>query len=266
MAQRRMFSLKIIDSDSFIDMPVSARCLYFDLSMRADDDGFVSSPKKIMKMTGAGEDDLKILMAKNYIIPFDSGVCVIKHWRIHNYIQRDRYQETIYKEEKRQLNTDENKAYIKCIQNVSNMDTQVRLGKVRLELGKGSSSESAATTNPFEIYKNNIGTITPHISEKITALIDSGIEEKLICRYIEVATERDKKNLAYIEAMAIGNLKDNISTLEQYEAYCNKRENDKSKQDINNKAIPQHVNFQQREYSDEEYEQFYSNGKGGEKC
>ena len=139
MAQRRMFSLKIIDTDLFLDMPVSSQLLYFHLNMRADDDGFVSSPQKIIKMVNCSSDDLKILVSKSFVIPFESGICVIKHWRIHNYIQKDRYQETLYEQEKSVLEND-NGAYklmdTKCIQNVSIMDTQVRLGKVSLELGK----------------------------------------------------------------------------------------------------------------------------------
>jgi hypothetical protein len=130
MAQRRMFSLNIVDTDEFIDMPTGARLLYYDLSMRADDDGFVSSPKKIVKMTNASEDDIKILNAKKFIIPFDTGICVVRHWKIHNYIQSDRYHETQYTEEKALLK-EENGVYTKCIQNVSKV-----LPEVRLELGK----------------------------------------------------------------------------------------------------------------------------------
>ena len=111
MAERRMFAKSIIDSDSFVDMPTSSRLLYYDLSMRADDDGFVNSPKKIMRMTGASDDDLKLLVAKKFLIPFESGVVVIKHWKIHNYIRNDRYKETIHLEEKALLSTTENKEY-----------------------------------------------------------------------------------------------------------------------------------------------------------
>lgn len=100
--------------------------------MSADDDGFVGNPKTIKLISGATDDDLKILIAKQFIIPFDSGVIVIKDWRIHNYIQKDRYNKTQYLEEKSQLFVEENGAYTKCIQNVSKMDTQVRLGKERL--------------------------------------------------------------------------------------------------------------------------------------
>ncbi|MDY6970192.1 MAG: hypothetical protein SVR08_16270 [Spirochaetota bacterium] len=132
IAQRRMFSLKIIDTDNFIDMPATARLLYYDLSMRADDDGFVNSPHKIIKMTNASLDDYRILLAKQYIIKFESGICVIKDWKIHNYIAKDRYNETLYVNEKKQLEIDTNGSYTKCIQNVHECETQVRLGKDRL--------------------------------------------------------------------------------------------------------------------------------------
>lgn len=136
MAERRMFAKTIIDSDAFLDMPTSARLLYYDLGMRADDDGFVNSPKKIMRMIGASDDDLKVLVTKKFIIPFESGVVVIKHWKIHNYIAKDRYTETKYKNEKALLQLDENNSYTTCIQNciqpVYNVSTQDRLGKDRL--------------------------------------------------------------------------------------------------------------------------------------
>ena len=136
MAERRMFAKTIIDSDAFIEMPISARLLYYDLSMRADDDGFLNNPKKIQRMIGCSEDDLKLLIAKNFIIPFESGVVVIKHWKIHNYIRNDRYKETVYQEEKALLHTKENKAYTLGIPNGYQMDTQVRLGNDSIELGK----------------------------------------------------------------------------------------------------------------------------------
>lgn len=100
MAERRMFSKVVIDSDTFLDMPLSAQALYFHLSMRADDDGFVNNPKRIQAYVGASTDDLKILLAKHFLIPFESGVVVIKHWKVHNYIQKDRYKETYYQKEK----------------------------------------------------------------------------------------------------------------------------------------------------------------------
>lgn len=127
-----MFAKTIIDSDAFLDMPMSARLLYYDLSMRADDDGFNNAPKKIMRTIGATTDDMNILIARKFVIPFESGVVVIKHWKIHNYIAKDRYKETKYKEEKSRLSLDENNAYTTCIQDVDGMDTQDRLGKDRI--------------------------------------------------------------------------------------------------------------------------------------
>lgn len=125
-----MFAKTIIDSDAFLDMPISARLLYYDLAMRADDDGFINSPKKIMKFVGATNDDMNILIMRKFIIPFDNGVVVIKHWRIHNYIRKDTYNETAYKEEKAMLELDENKAYrITSQLSVDDSLTQVRLGK-----------------------------------------------------------------------------------------------------------------------------------------
>ena len=111
MAERRMFAKTIIDSDLFLDMPASSRLLYYDLAMRADDDGFVNSPKKIARMTGASQDDLSLLVAKKFLIPFESGVVVIKHWKIHNYIRNDRYKPTMYTDEKSLLVENESKEY-----------------------------------------------------------------------------------------------------------------------------------------------------------
>lgn len=106
-----MFAKTIIDSDAFLDMPLSAQSLYFHLSMRADDDGFINNPKKIQRMIGASDDDAKILVMKKFIIPFESGVVVIKHWKIHNYIRGDRKKETVYPEEMSLLETKGNGAY-----------------------------------------------------------------------------------------------------------------------------------------------------------
>ena len=142
MAERRMFSKQIIDSDAFLDLPLSTQALYFHLSMRADDDGFVNNPKKIRRLVGASEDDLNLLIAKSFLIKFETGLVVIKHWKIHNYIQKDRYRPSAYIEEKEMLKIKENKAYSL---DVSAMDTEciqdVRVGKVRIgkdRLGKDS--------------------------------------------------------------------------------------------------------------------------------
>lgn len=111
MAGKRMFAKTIIDSDAFLDMPSSTQSLYFHLSMRADDEGFINNPKKIQRMVGGSDDDTKLLIAKKFIIPFESGIVVIKHWKIHNYIRADRIKETVYQDEKNMIETKDNDVY-----------------------------------------------------------------------------------------------------------------------------------------------------------
>lgn len=146
MAERRMFAKTIIDSDAFIDMPLSAQALYLHLSMRADDDGFVNNPKRIQRMIGAADDDMKLLIAKSFLIPFENGIVVIKHWKVHNYIRSDRYTPTVYQEEKNLLTVEKSRVYTvgipSDIPNGYQMDTQYRLGKYRL--GKDRLVESIA--------------------------------------------------------------------------------------------------------------------------
>lgn len=111
MANKRMFTMKIVDSDAFLEMPLSTQCLYFHLNMRADDDGFIGNPKKIMRIIGASDDDLRLLIAKRFLLTFDDGVLVIKHWRMHNTLSKQRYHETQYIDEKSMLKLKENGAY-----------------------------------------------------------------------------------------------------------------------------------------------------------
>ena len=169
MAQRRMFSKKITETDLFLDMPMSAQCLYFHLNMSADDDGFISNAKTIRRMIGASEDDLRLLLSKEFLIPFESGVVVIKDWKIHNYIRSDRYSETVYKDEKQQLQVLDNGRYEVGIQNVipkdipednqsgHQRDTQVRLGKVRLgKVRTGTTIGRDNVTNGGDDFPNSI--------------------------------------------------------------------------------------------------------------
>lgn len=146
MAERRMMSKKIIDTDNFLDMPQSTQCLYFHLLLRADDDGFIQSPKSIMRITGCKDDDLKLLNAKGFVIGFETGVIVIRHWRIHNYVQSDRYSKSelpeakcvelknkVYEVVGQPINPDNTYMDTKCIQNGYNLDTQIRIDKIREE-------------------------------------------------------------------------------------------------------------------------------------
>lgn len=142
MAKRRMMSKDIIDTDLFLDMSQGSQNLYFHFLLRADDDGFIASPKKIMRMLGIADDDFSVLIAKKFIIPFKSGVCVIKHWKIHNYIQKDRYTKTCHVEEMALLSENSENVYrmdTECIQNV---EQSVSTGKSKVRLGKSKVSLS----------------------------------------------------------------------------------------------------------------------------
>ena len=159
MARRRMFSLDIVDTDKFLDMPSSTQALYFHLGMRADDDGFVSSPKRITKTVNCSEDDLKLLIAKKYLIPFESGVVVISDWKINNELKKDRCKPTIHLSEFEKIQTQKNKSYslitskadTKCLQNVSKMDTQYSIGKY--SIGKYSIGKDSIDKEPGEVSK-----------------------------------------------------------------------------------------------------------------
>lgn len=235
-----MFAKTIIDSDLFLDMPSSTQCLYFHLSMRADDDGFINNPKKIQRMVGSGDDDLKLLIAKNFIIPFESGVVVIKHWKIHNYIQKDRYKETLYKDEKLQLNTGKNKEYIlgipndnnmdtKCIHDVSNSETQVRLGKVRL--GKYSlpteekdvsksvdNSKSEKLSSMSRLYQENIGMINGIVAEWITEISEK-IDVELFKEALVICTDKGKLYFNFLKGIINNWLQKNITSYEELKAF-----------------------------------------------
>ena len=202
MAERRMFAKTIIDSDAFLDMPHSSQLLYFHLSMRADDDGFINNPKKIQRMVGCGDDDLRILIAKKFIIPFENGIVVIKHWRVHNYIQGDRYKPTVYQEEKAMLQVKGNKAYTligtECIQDVSTMDTQVRLGKDRLELGKDSIEDNKPPRHKYGLYNNVL--LTDEDMDKLKEEFPTDYQERIdrLSEYIESKGAKYKNHLATI--------------------------------------------------------------------
>ena len=175
MAERRMFTKKITESDAFLDMPSSTQMLYFHFSMNADDDGFVNNPKKIQKMCGASDDDFKLLIAKSFIILFDSGIIVIKHWKMHNYIQADRYRPTDYVEEKSMLGIKSNKAYTL---DVSKMDTECiqngyigkdSIGKVSIDknsIDKDSKGESVRGEKAKRFYPPTLDEVKQYCEER----------------------------------------------------------------------------------------------------
>ena len=170
-----MFTKKITESDAFLDMPSSTQMLYFHFSMNADDDGFVNNPKKIQKMCGASDDDFKLLIAKSFIILFDSGIIVIKHWKMHNYIQADRYRPTDYVEEKSMLGIKSNKAYTL---DVSKMDTECiqngyigkySIGKVSIDKDskdKDSKVESVRGEKAKRFYPPTLDEVKQYCEER----------------------------------------------------------------------------------------------------
>jgi hypothetical protein len=198
MAQRRMFSLKVVDTDAFMDMPSSSQLLYFHLAMRGDDDGFVANPKKILRMIGANEDDYKVLIAKKFVIQFDSGVCVIKHWRIHNYLQNDRYSSTQYVKELEFLKIDEKtKKYSlilnkkeECIQNDYKMYTELNLTKLNLTKPNIDREDT-----PFKItskFFNSLEEQERVIQELILKCYEPTITKQEIVKFISYWTEPNK--------------------------------------------------------------------------
>lgn len=225
MAKRRMFSLDIIDTDLFLEMPQSSRLLYYELCMRADDDGFVSSPKKIQKMVGCNEDDFKVLISKKFLIPFDTGVVVIRHWKIHNYIQKDRYKETIYLDEKSQLNQEKNGTYTKCIQDGYT-------GKARLEQGEeslGEVEDETENTDVAEItkcYEENIGLMTPATAELLFDYLKD-MDKDLIIQAIKIASINNKRTGRYIQGILNDWSKKGFKTLIdiEQERTTNKKQN-----------------------------------------
>lgn len=211
MANKRMFCLDIVNSDAFLDMPLSAQALYFHLGMRADDDGFIGNPKSIQRLAGASQDDLMLLITKRFLIAFDNGVVVIKHWRMNNYIQKDRKKDTTYTELLNNLEVKENGSYTEkkkmdtvCIQAVSEMDSQNSIDKISIdkdsiEIDNSCSSVDEASEFFEKIWKeypNKKGKTQVKASHK-KALFKIGYERlvKAIQKYDDGV--KDKQYLMY---------------------------------------------------------------------
>lgn len=209
-----MFAKTIIDSDAFLDMPLSTQALYFHLSMRADDDGFINNAKKIQRMIGASDDDLKVLLMKRFLLPFESGVVVIKHWKIHNYIRNDRYKPTIYTDERAALDVKANGAYTERqplgIPDGYQMDTQYRLGEVRSgQDSVGEVIEEAApppspkpVRHKYGAYKNVL--LTDEDYAKLQAEFPHDYSERIerLSEYIASTGKSYKNHLATIRSWA----------------------------------------------------------------
>ena len=196
MAKKRMFNVDIVGSDAFLDLPHTAQALYFQLGMRADDDGFVGNPKTIQRIAGTKASDLELLVKKRFLLQFPSGVVVIKHWKINNQIQKDRYTPTVYTEEYQSLYIKDNKAYTEtdkdCIQTVSEMDTQISIDKNRLDKNSRGGEKHA-----HGFFANVL--LTDDELQKLTAEIPNYEEyiEKL-SHYIESNGKKYKSHYATI--------------------------------------------------------------------
>lgn len=237
MAQKRMFSKDVINNDNFIEMPDSSQNLYFHLSLDADDDGFVANYKSIMRMLGKKEDDLKVLIAKQFIIPFENGVLVIRHWKLNNYIQKDRYKETIYKEEKALLSVDNSNVYnmdTNCIHSID----KIRLDKISL---KENRQEEKRTTI-YEILEKNFGrTISPIEYEKINDWLLL-FEENILSYGIELCVLQNKKTFAYLEGILKNWKSQQYKTLEEI------KDNEKPKENLKEiEGLPVWFNMTQEE-------------------
>lgn len=203
MADKRMFSKTIIDSDAFLDMPMSAQCLYFHLAMRADDEGFINNPRKIMRMVGSADDDMKILITKKFVIVFESGVVVIKHWYIHNYIQNDRFKPTVYKEERSKLSVKSNKAYTlspvstldtECIQPVSTLEAQISIDKISKDKSRNNVERERSNDvikKVIDLLNTKLGSSYRYNSKAAVTHINARLNEGY--KYEDFVTVIEKK-------------------------------------------------------------------------
>ena len=239
MSSKRMFNTQIVDSDAFLSMPLSSQALYFHLGMSADDDGFLNNPVQIARAINASQDDMNLLLLKKFILRFDTGVMVIKHWKINNYIRSDRYKPTLYQDELRQLEVKQDGGYrfIGAIENEKTpinqqvlpvgyqKDTEIRLDKIKLDkisIDKGSNNndlyfmdqlnKDVKKNTTFEtlekLIKNNFLTPKRDLTEvEARQLFDWVSEypknylEHIISDLCLIST--DKRNFRYLKAVII---------------------------------------------------------------
>ena len=237
MAEKRMFSTKVTESDLFLEMPDSCQNLYFHLSMNADDDGFVDKPRSIMRMLGKKEDDLKILFAKNFIIPFESGVIVIRHWRINNYLRSDRYKETIYKEEKKQLTLNENGEYQKNIESGGTFGIPMVYPEYSISSlnKKINNINNNIYINIIEYLNNKAKTQFKSNSKKTKSLIDARIREKYTLEDFEIVI--DNKCEEWLNTDMEKYLRPETLFGNKFESYLNQNSNKKQRTNKLNSLI-----------------------------
>ena len=227
MANKRMFNLSVVDTDLFLEMPITSRLLYYELGMRADDDGFVDNWKKIMRMAGLVEDDLKVLIAKKFIIPFESGVIVIRHWRLNNYLRNDRHTPTRHKEELARLYV-ENDVYelentekstmlpdgIPTVYPDKNRIDKNRIDKNRVVAEENKKEEAATAKDEVIIfYLNNINSAITEFEAQRIAYYEGKLPPDLIIYAMEKAVKQKGRRLSYIEKILDTWIANDITTL-----------------------------------------------------
>lgn len=199
MANKRMFSLSVVDTDKFLEMPISSRLLYYELGMRADDDGFVDNWKKILLFTGLKDDDLKVLITKKFIIPFESGVIVIRHWRMNNYLQNDRTKPTIYQEELKQLDVDKSNVYNLYTECIHSID-------------KYSIDKNIYNNSIYDFVEENFGRTLNSIEVE---MIKEWRDNDLTRYAIKQAVLNGKYNVKYINTILVSYKNNSITTVQQ---------------------------------------------------
>lgn len=243
MAQKRMFNNLVVGSDDFLEMPDSSQNLYFHLSMKADDDGFVDNWRSIMRMTGKKEDDLKILIAKSFVIPFDTGVLVIKHWRLNNYIRKDRYVETTHLAEKSLISTDSNLVYQMSTNGIP--DGSIDKSSIdKISIDKNSSVD-AEIKKIVNYYEDNIGQMGSYIFSEIESYLDD-FNADVIIYAIEKAVDSNVKKWSYIKSILNNWHQSNLHTIAEVKA--EKKPKKKEEQKIEN-----------RNYSEDFFNNLYTN-------
>ena len=232
MAQKRMFDKLITNSDDFLEMPVSSQVLYFHLSMNADDDGFVNNWKSIMRLTGTKEDDLKILIAKSFVIFFNddenklmNGIIVIKHWRINNYLRSDRYKSTQFQKEFQRLNITDSGEYELSNNDIgiptvdTDKNSRVKNSRVKNSIDKNrlveysmETNEETTTDDIYNYYQNSIGSLTPKQFQELDEFKNK-LSDELIKLAIDKTCDSNAKNFNYLRAILNNWVIKNIRTI-----------------------------------------------------
>ena len=255
MAEKRMFTQKIIDSDAFLDMPLSSQALYFHLNMRADDDGFINNPKKIQRMIGASEDDLKLLIAKRFVLCFESGVIVIKHWRMHNTLRKDRYNPTQYQDEYARLTVKENNSYTdKALPEPTNTATEWQPNGNQTEPERNHSIDKySIDSDKYSIEENKEAKPIRHkYGEYKNVLLSDSDLEKLKTEFPSDYESRIENLSSYIAST--GKVyKNHLATIRNWSR--------KEKKEVTKPINPKLHNFPERQYDAEAYKRIMKNSR-----